>query len=146
MHFAQHLAALQLLAAEMIGDNLPHEPTRSPQGFIVPELPRPYCKQQFASKYEWPFCSLHRHGALLDTIVIVAVRYDCLVGPGFLVEPDRMTAIATAIRLAEPGDAVLIAGKGHETYQILADETIHFDDREAARKVLAANPDRSMKP
>jgi UDP-N-acetylmuramoyl-L-alanyl-D-glutamate--2,6-diaminopimelate ligase len=59
-------------------------------------------------------------------------------GPGYLVEPDRMTAIAMAIKVSEPGDAVLIAGKGHETYQILADETIHFDDREAARKVLAA--------
>jgi UDP-N-acetylmuramyl-tripeptide synthetase len=59
-------------------------------------------------------------------------------GPGYLVAPDRMTAIATAIRVSGPGDAVLIAGKGHETYQILADETIHFDDREAARNVLAA--------
>jgi UDP-N-acetylmuramyl-tripeptide synthetase len=60
------------------------------------------------------------------------------VGPGFLVEPDRMTAIATAIQASDPGDAVLIAGKGHETYQILAHKTIHFDDREAARQVLAA--------
>jgi UDP-N-acetylmuramoyl-L-alanyl-D-glutamate--2,6-diaminopimelate ligase len=67
-------------------------------------------------------------------------------GPGYLVEPDRMTAIATAIQISGPGDAILIAGKGHETYQILADETIHFDDREAARQVLAANPDRSIKP
>lgn len=55
----------------------------------------------------------------------------------YLVEPDRMTAIATAIRTAGSEDAVLIAGKGHETYQILADRTIHFDDREAARQVLA---------
>jgi UDP-N-acetylmuramyl tripeptide synthase len=60
------------------------------------------------------------------------------IGPGYLVEPDRMTAIAAAIKLSGPGDAVLIAGKGHETYQILADATIHFDDREAARQVLAA--------
>jgi len=59
-------------------------------------------------------------------------------GPGYLVEPDRMTAIATAINVSGDGDAVLIAGKGHETYQILADETIHFDDREAARKAMAA--------
>jgi UDP-N-acetylmuramyl tripeptide synthase len=35
-------------------------------------------------------------------------------------------------------DVLLIAGKGHETYQILAHETIHFDDREEARRVLAA--------
>ena len=40
--------------------------------------------------------------------------------------------------------AVLIAGKGHETYQILADETIHFDDREAARQVLARLHDHAL--
>ncbi len=57
---------------------------------------------------------------------------------GYLVEPDRRTAIAASIAAAQPGDAVLIAGKGHETYQVLADETIHFDDREEARRVLAA--------
>ncbi len=44
----------------------------------------------------------------------------------------------SAIAAADAGDAVLIAGKGHETYQILAGETIHFDDREVARQVLAA--------
>lgn len=59
-------------------------------------------------------------------------------GNGYMVEPDRLTAIETAIRAAGGNDAVLIAGKGHETYQILAAETIHFDDREAARQVLAA--------
>ncbi len=57
---------------------------------------------------------------------------------GYLVEPDRRAAIASAITAAHAGDAVLIAGKGHETYQILAGETIHFDDREVARQVLAA--------
>jgi UDP-N-acetylmuramyl tripeptide synthase len=57
---------------------------------------------------------------------------------GYLVEPDRRAAIASAIAAARAGDAVLIAGKGHETYQILAGETIHFDDREVARQVLAA--------
>ena len=56
----------------------------------------------------------------------------------YLVEPDRRAAIASAIAAAHAGDAVLIAGKGHETYQILAGETIHFDDREVARQVLAA--------
>jgi UDP-N-acetylmuramyl-tripeptide synthetase len=59
-------------------------------------------------------------------------------GKGYLVEPDRRAAIAAAIAAARSGDAVLIAGKGHETYQILAGETIHFDDREVARQVLAA--------
>jgi UDP-N-acetylmuramoyl-L-alanyl-D-glutamate--2,6-diaminopimelate ligase len=55
-----------------------------------------------------------------------------------LVEPDRRAAIAEAIHLARPGDLVLIAGKGHENYQIFADRTIHFDDREVAREVLGA--------
>ncbi|WP_315906745.1 UDP-N-acetylmuramoyl-L-alanyl-D-glutamate--2,6-diaminopimelate ligase [Priestia koreensis] len=48
----------------------------------------------------------------------------------------REFAIKKAIEAAEPGDIVLIAGKGHETYQIFHDQTIHFDDREVARKVL----------
>jgi UDP-N-acetylmuramyl-tripeptide synthetase len=56
----------------------------------------------------------------------------------YLVEADRRAAIAAAIGTARPNDTVLIAGKGHETYQILATETIHFDDREVAREVLAA--------
>ena len=46
------------------------------------------------------------------------------------VVPDRRQAIARAIELAEPGDAVLVAGKGHEDYQIIGTEKIHFDDRE----------------
>jgi UDP-N-acetylmuramyl-tripeptide synthetase len=54
--------------------------------------------------------------------------------------PDRASAIQRAIVAAGPGDAVLIAGKGHETYQILADRTIDFDDREVARRVLGQRP------
>jgi UDP-N-acetylmuramoyl-L-alanyl-D-glutamate--2,6-diaminopimelate ligase len=53
-------------------------------------------------------------------------------------EPDRRLAIEQAIHLAAPGDLVLIAGKGHENYQIFPDRTIHFDDREVAREVLSA--------
>ena len=49
---------------------------------------------------------------------------------------DRRQAIARAIALAEPEDVVLIASKGHETYQILADKTIDFDDRQAAREII----------
>jgi len=54
------------------------------------------------------------------------------------VEVDRHRAIARAIELARPGDCVLIAGKGHEDYQIFADRTIHFDDREVAHEELGA--------
>ncbi len=50
---------------------------------------------------------------------------------------DRREAIHKAIGLAEPGDLIVIAGKGHEDYQIFADRTIHFDDREVAREALA---------
>jgi UDP-N-acetylmuramoyl-L-alanyl-D-glutamate--2,6-diaminopimelate ligase len=51
-------------------------------------------------------------------------------------EPDRAKAIRSAIREAATGDIVILAGKGHETYQVLKDRTIHFDDREVARGVL----------
>jgi UDP-N-acetylmuramoyl-L-alanyl-D-glutamate--2,6-diaminopimelate ligase len=53
-----------------------------------------------------------------------------------LVEPDRAVAIKRAIEEARDGDIVLLAGKGHETYQVLKDRTIPFDDREVAREVL----------
>ncbi|MDB5096621.1 MAG: UDP-N-acetylmuramoylalanyl-D-glutamate--2,6-diaminopimelate ligase [Cyanobacteria bacterium RYN_339] len=53
------------------------------------------------------------------------------------VVPDRAEAIAAALAAAGPGDLVVIAGKGHEDYQIFADRTIHFDDREVARDVIA---------
>jgi UDP-N-acetylmuramoyl-L-alanyl-D-glutamate--2,6-diaminopimelate ligase len=53
-----------------------------------------------------------------------------------LVEPDRATAIKKAIEEARPGDILILAGKGHETYQVLKDRTIAFDDREVAREVL----------
>jgi UDP-N-acetylmuramoyl-L-alanyl-D-glutamate--2,6-diaminopimelate ligase len=56
---------------------------------------------------------------------------------GYYVEADRREAIGMAIRLARPGDVVLIAGKGHEDYQILGATKIHFDDRLVARDELA---------
>lgn len=52
------------------------------------------------------------------------------------VEPDRKNAINLLKELSCPNDVVIIAGKGHEDYQILKDKTIHFDDREEARKVF----------
>lgn len=65
---------------------------------------------------------------------------DVVAGIPASVEPlvigDRATAIRHAIREAKAGDGVLIAGKGHEDYQILGTEKIHFDDREQAREAL----------
>ena len=55
-----------------------------------------------------------------------------------VIEPDRHKAIELAIREAKPGDIVILAGKGHEPYQVLKDRTIAFDDREVAREILRA--------
>ena len=74
------------------------------------------------------------------------ILQDVLEGIPSSVEPmvigDRATAIRTAILQAQPGDGVLIAGKGHEDYQILGTEKIHFDDREQAREALSRRFDR----
>ncbi len=71
----------------------------------------------------------------------LAIMNDALVGlrrqdVEHKVEPDREAAIRYALTQANRGDIVLIAGKGHETYQILKDRTIPFDDREVARRLL----------
>lgn len=71
----------------------------------------------------------------------LSIMNDAMVGlrrfdTRHVAEPDRGKAIQIAIQDAQPGDVVLLAGKGHETYQILKDRTIHFDDRETAREVL----------
>lgn len=64
-------------------------------------------------------------------------------GGKYMIEPDRAKAIRVAIEEARTGDIVLLAGKGHEDYQVFADHTIHFDDREEARKALT---DRGYAP
>jgi UDP-N-acetylmuramoyl-L-alanyl-D-glutamate--2,6-diaminopimelate ligase len=57
-------------------------------------------------------------------------------GVDYLVIESRKDAIGVGIRLAKPGDMVLIAGKGHETYQITGTVRRHFDDREEAMEAL----------
>ena len=77
-----------------------------------------------------------------DPDVIIS---DILVGvPGgangerVFVEADRRAAIKSAVEMAEPGDAILIAGKGHETSQIIGDKVIPFDDAQIVREVLVS--------
>lgn len=70
-----------------------------------------------------------------------AIIEDIVAGMGegtdhFEVVPDRHEAIARAIAVAKSGDAILIAGKGHEDYQIIGTEKHHFDDREVAAEEL----------
>ncbi len=50
--------------------------------------------------------------------------------------PNRVEAIHWAIRNAQPGDTLLLAGKGHETYQVLKDGVIHLDEREVVADAL----------
>jgi UDP-N-acetylmuramoyl-L-alanyl-D-glutamate--2,6-diaminopimelate ligase len=55
--------------------------------------------------------------------------------------PDRLTAIHTALEQARPGDTLLLAGKGHEDYQILGTEKVPFDEREIVRRAVGAAGD-----
>lgn len=67
-------------------------------------------------------------------------------GTRHTVEPDRRKAIATAIAEARPGDIVLLAGKGHEKYQITREGTFPFDDVEVAKAALAGVGHKSDRP
>jgi UDP-N-acetylmuramoyl-L-alanyl-D-glutamate--2,6-diaminopimelate ligase len=92
-------------------------------------------------------------GTLSDFVVLTSdnprtedplrIINDVLVGlqktkTKYVVEAERGRAIEIALDEARPGDIVLLAGKGHETYQVLRQGTIDFDDREAAREALRA--------
>jgi UDP-N-acetylmuramoyl-L-alanyl-D-glutamate--2,6-diaminopimelate ligase len=74
------------------------------------------------------------HETSLEPIEASALTSGAL---GYLVELDRAKAIELAIHAAAPGDVVVIAGKGHEDYQIVGAERRHFDDREQTRRALA---------
>ncbi len=74
-----------------------------------------------------------------DPAAIIGEIRAGITGPAELVvEPDRARAIDVVVSLARPGDVVLVAGKGHETTQVVGDRSVPFDDRvEAARAVAA---------
>jgi UDP-N-acetylmuramoyl-L-alanyl-D-glutamate--2,6-diaminopimelate ligase len=58
-------------------------------------------------------------------------------GGDYIVEPDREKAIALAVEKASAGDIVVLAGKGHEDYQIIGKTKRHFDDREMLQKYMS---------
>ncbi|MEZ5205190.1 MAG: UDP-N-acetylmuramoyl-L-alanyl-D-glutamate--2,6-diaminopimelate ligase [Acidimicrobiales bacterium] len=70
--------------------------------------------------------------------IIAGVRSGMAGGGHLVVEPDRRAAIAAAVALAEPGDCLLVAGKGHETTQTVGERTFPFDDRQELRAALSA--------
>jgi UDP-N-acetylmuramoyl-L-alanyl-D-glutamate--2,6-diaminopimelate ligase len=59
-------------------------------------------------------------------------------GGEYRIEPDRREAIFKAISEAHSKDVVIVAGKGHETYQIVGGDKFHFDDREIAAEAIGA--------
>jgi UDP-N-acetylmuramoyl-L-alanyl-D-glutamate--2,6-diaminopimelate ligase len=76
-----------------------------------------------------------RPAAIIDEI-LVGVRRAITEGARWATEPDRRRAIAAALEWAREGDTVVIAGKGHETYQVIGAEVLDFDDRDVARQLL----------
>lgn len=70
-------------------------------------------------------------------IADILIGFEAELRRQVIIEPDRARAIHTALAAAETGDVVLIAGKGHEDYQILGDQRIHFDDVEVAIQAAA---------
>jgi UDP-N-acetylmuramoyl-L-alanyl-D-glutamate--2,6-diaminopimelate ligase len=75
-----------------------------------------------------------------DPLAIIEEVKKGVRSTNFETVPDRAEAIARAIALAQPRDIILIAGKGHETYQEFADHTIPFDDRQTALRALENRP------
>lgn len=67
---------------------------------------------------------------IIDEIVMSVRKADVSGKKKVMILPDRRAAIEKALDIAEKGDMVVVAGKGHETYQIINDDVLHFDDKE----------------
>ena len=78
-----------------------------------------------------------RPEAIIDEVAAGVARV-AGAGQRWEADADRRAAIAASLAWAEAGDTVVIAGKGHETYQIVGGETLPFDDRDVAREILRA--------
>jgi UDP-N-acetylmuramoyl-L-alanyl-D-glutamate--2,6-diaminopimelate ligase len=76
-----------------------------------------------------------RPEAIVEEIV-TGVRRHAAAGDLYVAMPAREAAIRDALRWARAGDTVVIAGKGHETYQIIGTRVLPFDDRAVARQIL----------
>jgi UDP-N-acetylmuramoyl-L-alanyl-D-glutamate--2,6-diaminopimelate ligase len=74
--------------------------------------------------------------AIIDEIA-VGVRRVWAAPDRYAMVADRRAAICAALSWADPGDAIVIAGKGHETYQIVGPDVLPFDDRDVARQILS---------
>ncbi len=71
-----------------------------------------------------------------DPFVIIRDITEGMADEGYVVIPNRKNAIIAAISMADKGDTVLLAGKGHETYEIVGKNVVSFDEREAVREAL----------
>jgi UDP-N-acetylmuramoyl-L-alanyl-D-glutamate--2,6-diaminopimelate ligase len=77
-----------------------------------------------------------------DPLAIISAVHDGIpAGAPVVVEPDRRRAVDRAVDAGRPGDVIVIAGKGHETTQVIGDRVVPFDDRAVAREALAGNTD-----
>ena len=107
---------------------------------------RPVMGEVSAKLADWTILTTDNPRTEDPGLILAAIETGCRRGGaspsarpqkgGYYVEADRAVAIRLAIRAARPGDVVLIAGKGHETYQLVGDRKLQFDDREHSREAL----------
>jgi UDP-N-acetylmuramoyl-L-alanyl-D-glutamate--2,6-diaminopimelate ligase len=71
-----------------------------------------------------------------NPLIIIKEIQEGMIRPDVIIEQDRRKAIFTALEIAEPDDIVLVAGKGHEDYQIIKGKKYHFDDKEVVNEAV----------